>query len=46
MAKLLDYEWKFLLQLVPRIDATETYEETCRVLMEQLQTVLPFDRAF
>ena len=46
MAKLLDYEWKFLLQLVTRIDATETYEETCRVLMEQLQTVLPFDRAF
>ena len=46
MAKLLDYEWKFLLQLVSRIDAAENYEETCRVLMEQLQTVLPFDRAF
>ena len=46
MAKLLDYEWKFLLQLVSRIDAAENYEETCRVLMEQLQTVLPIDRAF
>ena len=46
MAKLLDYEWKFLLQLVSRIDAAEGYEETCRVLMEHLQTVLPFDRAF
>lgn len=46
MSKLFDYEWKFLLQLVSRIDAAESYEDVCRVLMEQLQTVLPFDRAF
>lgn len=46
MAKLFDYEWKFLLQIVCRIYSADGYEETCRTLMEQLQTLIPFDRAF
>lgn len=42
--RLLDYEWQFLLQLVSRIYCCDTYESVCSTTMQQLQTLIPFEK--
>lgn len=45
-SSLFDYEWQFLTQMITRIHYTASYEELCRLLLEdQLPTLIPFDRA-
>ena len=43
---LFDYEWQFLTQMITRIHYAPTYEELCRLMLEdQLPALIPFDRA-
>lgn len=43
---LYDYEWQFLIQMVTRIHYATTYEDLCRLLLEdQLPALIPFRRA-
>lgn len=45
-SSLFDYEWQFLTQMITRIHYAPTYEELCRLLLEdQLPALIPFDRA-
>jgi DNA-binding CsgD family transcriptional regulator len=39
---LFDYEWQFLLQMVSRINYSETYTETCDTILQQMRTLIPF----
>lgn len=39
---LFDYEWQFLLQMVSRINYSETYSETCDTILQQMRTLIPF----
>jgi len=39
---LFDYEWQFLLQLITRIYNTETYNDMCDTLLQQLKTLIPY----
>ena len=39
-SSLFDYEWQFLTQMITRIHYTASYEELCRLLLEdQLPTL-------
>lgn len=33
-SSLFDYEWQFLTQMITRIHYTASYEELCRLLLE------------
>jgi DNA-binding CsgD family transcriptional regulator len=39
---LFDYEWQFLLQMISRINYSETYVETCNTILQQMKTLIPF----
>lgn len=39
---LFDYEWQFLLQMVSRINYSETYTETCDTILQQMRTLIPY----
>ncbi|MDR2356842.1 MAG: helix-turn-helix transcriptional regulator [Oscillospiraceae bacterium] len=39
---LFDYEWQFLLQMVTRINYSETYRETCNTILQQMRTLIPY----
>ncbi len=40
---LFDYEWQFLLQMVSRINYSQTYNETCDTILQQMRTLIPFE---
>ncbi len=43
-SSLFDYEWQFLTQMITSIHYAPTYEELCRLLLEdQLPALIPFD---
>lgn len=39
---LFDYEWQFLLQMVTRINYTDTYYDACNVILQQIKTLIPY----
>jgi DNA-binding CsgD family transcriptional regulator len=39
---LFDYEWQFLLQMVTRINYSETYREACNTILQQMRTLIPY----
>ena len=39
---LFDYEWQFLLQMVSRVTYSETYQETCDTILQQMRTLIPY----
>lgn len=39
---LFDYEWQFLLQMVTRINYSETYTDTCDTILQQMKTLIPY----
>lgn len=41
-ATLFDYEWQFLLQMVTRINYSETYTEACDTVLQQIRTLIPY----
>lgn len=43
-AKLADYEWQYLLQLVSRIYCGRSFKAVCLTTMEQLKTLIPFQQ--
>lgn len=39
---LFDYEWQFLLQMVTRINYSESYYDTCNTILQQIRTLIPY----
>ncbi|MDR1589596.1 MAG: helix-turn-helix transcriptional regulator [Oscillospiraceae bacterium] len=39
---LFDYEWQFLLQMVTRVNYSETYREACGTILQQMRTLIPY----
>lgn len=39
---LFDYEWQFLLQMITRVNYSETYNDTCNMLLQQIKTLIPY----
>jgi DNA-binding CsgD family transcriptional regulator len=39
---LFDYEWQFLLQMVTRINYSESYADVCNVILQQIKTLIPY----
>jgi len=44
-ATLFDYEWQFLIQMISRVNYSETYNDTCNTLLQQMKTLIPFHTA-
>ncbi|MDR0905943.1 MAG: helix-turn-helix transcriptional regulator [Oscillospiraceae bacterium] len=39
---LFDYEWQFLIQMISRVNYSDTYVNTCNTLLQQMKTLIPF----
>jgi len=42
---LFDYEWQFLIQMISRVNYSESYNDTCNMLLQQMKTLIPFNSA-